>query len=1270
MSAGALRHAWVLIALWQACGGALAPAVAQTATPRPAWTERGLPIIENLSTSAIKADPANWAVVRDARGVLYVGNSDALLEYDGDDWRFHRSSQIDSPVFSLALGKDGRLYFGLFGAFGRVVTDAIGNQRMELLSDRLPEHECDFTYVYAVHAVGKDIWFRSAEGLFRWDGDRITVIRPRTKFQQSHLVDGILYVLEEGIGLHIVRPNSVVLAPGGEALRGEGERLSFMLPAGDGKLLLGTKRSGILLYDGKLMTPAWTPAVRAALPKDLYCGVLLADSSFALGTSRSGIWIIDRAGNKCMILDGSAGLQDNTVLSLFADDEGMLWAALDNGLSRITWPSNMTVFGRINGLEGKVYDMTHFRGRLYALTSQGVFRLRAGEPVSSQSRRRQNAFELLDNFPPECFDLLDAGDQLLVATGEGIHSYDGRDGRSLSNTPTRKLHAIHQSHDSILVGTEKKGLLLLTRRGARWDVRPVFPVVKGIVDGIVELPDRTIWIGVRDGTVYRVSPRAGFADSRVRVYDDFKSETGINPFTLAVMSGVLWLSSENALLRFDTRKDAFVTDSEYWRKLGVPDEWNPQVLHQDVSGSIWITLFGKKEPRRYARITPGSRETNGPDLLADLEQRVVYFINSDNDGTVWIGTESELYRFDHPSANEHPGSFDVLIRAVWTGDKDWYLGGSGIEGKPIEIPFSSGVVNVYFAAASFIRGDRMQYRWKLAGLDDQWSGWSRSNDLELPALSEGSYIFSVEAKRADGIRSDVASIQFRVTPPWQRSWWAYALYVLLAIGMFVMMLHFRTRALAARSRALEHTVRERTDEIRTQAEKIRGQAEELETLDSIVRTVNKEVKLTELLQALLKQTLLLFPNVDVACYFQRSPDDSLFRLVATVGQPLDRLHLRAFSLAALIDDPSNTLQSIQDGVYVLRGLEKEWNDGTDPSLSPRKAFMGLSDMQHGVLRGFLVLGSETSPSFSSDDLRRLLRLREHVSSAVAKAVAIRELEMKNALLDDSNRQLRETQQQLIVHEKLAALGELTAGIAHEIQNPLNFVNNFSSLSLELLDELEDDLRVVPEDSASQMAQLITTIRGNCERIREHGMRATSIVSAMLMHTRKGSARRETIAFNEFLDQFVLLSYHGMRMLHPQLDLKLHTEYDRSIEAVNLSPQEMSRVIVNICNNAWEAAIAKAGSTAETPGWHPEVSVRSMNDNGVVRVTIRDNGEGVPEDLRGRIFEPFFTTKQSGNNAGLGLSMSYEIVTQMHKGRLAIESEPGRYSEFIIEIPKH
>ncbi|MFZ1728966.1 MAG: ATP-binding protein [Bacteroidota bacterium] len=1264
MNAAALHRAWVVIVLGLIGIGICGTVAGQPVSGRSPWAECGLPVIENFLTSSLRlpADATNWCSIRDARGILHVGNSDGILEYDGAVWRILKSKN-GSPVFSLALGNDGIVYFGLHGAFGRIVADDSGHIHMDLLSDRLPESDRDFSYVYGVHAVGNAVWFRSAEGLFCWDGSNLNVIHRRNIFKQSHVVEGLLYVLIENVGLHLVGKTNVTLVPGGDALSTVGESVYFILPAGNGRLLVGTKLHGMLFYDGKEFTPAWTPAIRAELPKEPSCGVLLADSTWAIGTFRRGIWIIDRQGTVRRVFNTGAGLQDNGVISINVDKENMLWAALDNGLSRIAWPSSVTSFGRNSRLEGKLLDLARYQGRIYLATTQGAFRLRDGVIDPEGIKTKHPSFEMLTGFPSECFALLTCADELLLASPVGVYSYDGKTRRLLTRASARVLHPIHRSLDSVLVGLEK-GLLLLTRRNAQWMAQPIFGEVDGTIQSIVEGPDKTTWISQADGAVFALTPNRDFVRSPVRQYLEFQ-QSGANPADLGVVQGLVWMGTQDTFCVFNAVKDRFEPDPKFWRKLGVPQDWSVRMPFQDKRGRIWMQLDGRS--RRYAYASQESGAMGHLTLIPDLEQTSVNFIKAPEDGVVWFGTESELFRFEDFSAKQAHSTFNVFIRAISQETKDWYTGDNIDDGSRMEIPFSDEGVHIRFAAPSFVRADRMQYRWKLAGLNDNWTEWSFVGKVDYPALSEGLYTFKVEARGADGAISEEANISFRILPPWQRSWWAYALYGIFAIGIFIAALRYRTRKLEEKSRALEQTIRDRTEEIRSQAEKIRSQAEELETLDSIVRTVNKEVRLTDLLSALLQQTLLLFPNVSVACYFVRSPDDTLFRLVSTVGESVDAIAEHAFSLAELIDDPSNSIQTLQDGVYVLRGLEKNWNQHEASPIVPQRSFMGMSDMQRGSLRGFLVLGSDKNHSFSADDLRRLLRLRQHVSSAVAKAVAIRELEQKNMLLDDSNKQLRDTQQQLIVHEKLAALGELTAGIAHEIQNPLNFVNNFSSISLELMDELEECLFKKRSEIDSSVVNLIDTVRGNCERIREHGMRATSIVSAMLLHTRKGGARRETIPLNEFLDQFVMLSYHGMRMLHPQYELKLHTEYDRSIEGVSISPQEMSRVIVNICNNAWEAAIAKMGESGNSR--HPEVVVRSANAGDAVRISIRDNGAGIPADLHSKIFEPFFTTKHSGNNAGLGLSMSYEIVTQMHKGKLTLESESGNYAEFVIHIPK-
>lgn len=1254
---------FLVAVLCVACGVLHSPRCAAQARSSPdRLAEVGIPDITNFNTSVLGYDAANWVILRDRRGLLYVGNTDGVLTYDGEVWRLTPSPNY-TPVFSMAEAADGTIHLGVNNAFGRIIRDSAGRDSIELLSDRLPENQRPVGRVRFTAVVGNTVWYATTTALYRWDGQNLQTFKAPSNLHSLRQVGDEFYTVVEGQGLFVIRDGTFTAIPGGESHTNPEALLSFVLPAGNGRSLVGIQHGGWFMHDGNTVRPAWTEATRSRLPKEITCGVLLADSTFAIGTVRRGIWIIDRDGRVRNVFDETRGIRDEYILHLYQDAERLLWAALDNGITMMHWPSQATRFGRVTGLRGRITSVIRFRDRIHACGTMGVFRLRDGDPDAAERENRQSRFELIPDLPHGGFAMLDVGSDLLVATSFGLYLHDGKRSRLISPNAARLLYPISASHDTILLGTEH-GLALLRRRNDDWRWQSHLPEISDMVLSIDRDPDGSWWFGTYGSGVYRVEDRGGIPAGRVRQYDVPPGKDNL-PVLISTTEGPVRLLSDAGSFIHDAVHDRLRPDTNAWKDLGYPSTWSLANLQSLPGGGLWMQLH-----HRWRSHAITERDRSGKvsrRMLGFMNNQIVHTVYPEDDGVIWFGGEEYLFRHDRRLPLVPPVVGRTLIRAVFRDEETvLYWGGTPSAHARLVLPYSDTGVRIRFFAPTFRQPEFTEYRWKLAGQQDRWSEWERKTTAEYPALSEGSYTFHVEARTVSGEYCKSASINIRVTPPWQRTWWAYAGYFVIAIGVFVIALRVRTRNLEQRGRQLERTIRERTQEIRAQAEKIRSQAEELETLDSIVRTVNKEVRLTDVLSALLQQTLLLFPHVNTALYLQRHGENGTFRLVATVGEPCEAIASRTFTLSEIMDDASNSLRTIQDGVYVLRGLERYYNED-EPSLTARrKAFMGMSDMQPEGMRGFLVLGSDRQHTFDAEDLRRLLRLREHVSSAVAKALAIRELEEKNDLLDQSNRQLREMQAQLIVHEKLAALGELTAGIAHEIQNPLNFVNNFSSLSLELLDELEQDISAMMHAESDALLGLIATVRGNCERIREHGMRATSIVRAMLMHTRKGGGRRELVTLNEFLDQFVLLSYHGMRMLHPEHDLRLHTNYDRRVAGVRILPQEMSRVIVNICNNAWEAAIERATTTQG--GASPEVQVRSEDGDDRIRIVIRDNGPGIPPSIHARIFEPFFTTKRSGTNAGLGLSMSYEIVTQLHKGKLLVESVEGEYSEFVIEIP--
>jgi signal transduction histidine kinase len=267
--------------------------------------------------------------------------------------------------------------------------------------------------------------------------------------------------------------------------------------------------------------------------------------------------------------------------------------------------------------------------------------------------------------------------------------------------------------------------------------------------------------------------------------------------------------------------------------------------------------------------------------------------------------------------------------------------------------------------------------------------------------------------------------------------------------------------------------------------------------------------------------------------------------------------------------------------------------------------------------------------------------------------------------------LRSTQDQLVHAEKMASLGELTAGIAHEIQNPLNFVNNFSEVNLELASELNEELDKMnlSQEDKTHLISMVNMIRQNQDKINYHGKRADSIVKGMLQHSRTGSGIKEPVDLNSLVDEYVRLSYHGLRAKDKGFNATLDVHLDPAIEKIPALPQDLGRVLLNIFNNAFYAVNEKKQLGIE--GYNPTLTVHTtLIDKGrkFALISIRDNGNGIPSAVRDKIFQPFYTTKPTGKGTGLGLSLSYDIITKGHGGELRMSSKENEYTEFTIKLP--
>jgi signal transduction histidine kinase len=313
------------------------------------------------------------------------------------------------------------------------------------------------------------------------------------------------------------------------------------------------------------------------------------------------------------------------------------------------------------------------------------------------------------------------------------------------------------------------------------------------------------------------------------------------------------------------------------------------------------------------------------------------------------------------------------------------------------------------------------------------------------------------------------------------------------------------------------------------------------------------------------------------------------------------------------------------------------------------------------LQGMLYVGNTTL--LGEEEIKLIQSLADAFSTAYARYEDFNKLEAAKKQVDQTLLDLKQAQEQLFQAEKMASLGQLTAGIAHEIQNPLNFVNNFSEANKELIDELSVELSKSNMQAAIAIAK---DIRDNEEKIYHHGRRAESIVKSMLQHARASAGKKEPVSINKLAEEYLRLSYQGVGAKDKAFSVTIETHFDESISEIHANPQDISRVLLNLFNNAFYAIAAKKKLLNGT--FNPIVSVTTKKDGSNLVIVVRDNGIGMSSDVAGKVFEPFFTTKPAGEGTGLGLSLSYDIITKGHGGHLSVYSKEGEGSEFLVKIP--